>query len=191
MISSQNILSQPVAAYNRDSPFHFRCMRRVVWHTAFLNEEISCYNWVVFDFFLWRESVCPFDRSCASIYNNRTNDELNPAVFLRVLWIPLLLSITASSEIANFIESIKQRQLLHKWLKKTGCAWFLVVVCGPCLIAAILILICIIRRWRARNLGVLPQCQYSFPVSVLMRLDHFTFPKDRESRSITSARLSK
>jgi hypothetical protein len=78
-----------------------------------------------------------------------------------------------------------------KWLKKTGCAWFLVVVCGPCLIAAILILICIIRRWRARNLGVLPQCQYSFPVSVLMRLDHFTFPKDRESRSITSARLSK
>ena len=98
-------------------------MRRVAFlgQTAFLKEEVSCYNCVVFDFFLWCELVYSFDRSCASIYNNRTNDELNPAVFLRVLWIPLLLSITASSEIANFIESIKQRQLLHKWLKKTGC----------------------------------------------------------------------
>jgi hypothetical protein len=61
--------------------------------------------------------------------------------------------------------------------------WLLVVVGGPCLITAILILICIIRRRRARYLGVVPQRPYSFPASVLMRLDTFSFPKDRESRS--------
>ncbi|EFX83090.1 hypothetical protein DAPPUDRAFT_302150 [Daphnia pulex] len=50
----------------------------------------------------------------------------------------------------------------EKWM------WLLVVVGGPCLIALILMLICLFRHHRARYLGVLPPHQYSFPASAII-----------------------
>jgi hypothetical protein len=66
-------------------------------------------------------------------------------------YIPIKVAILSIIDMAN-----------EKWM------WLLVVVGGPCLIALILMLICLFRHHRARYLGVLPPHQYSFPASAII-----------------------